>query len=251
MAIEAAIAVGIDAASGEGGFCMASLDREQRVLRLVEGEVEQILDYLGDQPAAFVGINAPARTNMGVIRRQRRQGGQARARGTEIREAEYDLHLRGIAVAATPSREALCPAWVQQGFILYRRLARLGYEPFPAPEKARQWLEVHPEAAFSGLLGRLPLPKPALEGRLQRALVLFEHGVRLEDPMEFLEEITRHRLLLGSLPTEMIPRPSQLDALVAAFTAWVALTRPRDLTRVGNQQEGHIVLPVPELMNRY
>jgi hypothetical protein len=251
MATEEAIAIGIDAASGDGGLCVASLGRDQRVLGVVQGELEQVLEYLGDQPAAFVAINAPALPNMGVVRRQRREAGRVRARGMEIREAEYDLRVRGIAVAATPSRAALCPAWVQQGFILYKQLAGLGYEPFPVSNSARQWLEVHPEAAFCGLLGRLPLPKPSLQGRLQRALVLYERGVRLEDPMAFLEEITRHRLLLGSLPVEMLPRPSQLDALVAAFTAWIALARPRDLTRIGNQQEGHIVLPVPELLNRY
>ena len=57
----------------------------------------------------------------------------------EREKAEYDLHLRGIAVAPTPSREALCPAWVQQGFVLYRQLADLGYQPFPAEEAACQW----------------------------------------------------------------------------------------------------------------
>ena len=250
MTMQEAIAIGIDATSGEGGLSMATLDRDLRVLGLVEADLEQALEYLGDQPAAFVGINAPARLNMGVIRR-RRGDGQGRARGTEIREAEYDLHLRGIAIAPTPSREALCSAWVQQGFTVYRKLTVLGYQPFPANQSARQWLEVHPHAAFCGLLGRLPLPKPSLEGRLQRALVLFEQGVRLGDPMAFLEEITRHRLLSGALPMEMIPRPSHLDALVAAFTAWVALARPRDVSRVGNPQEGHIVLPVPELLTSY
>jgi len=251
MAMQEAIAIGIDATSGEGGLSMATLGRDQRVLGLVEVEIEQALEILGDQPAAFVGINAPARPNSGVIRRRRREDGHSRARGTDLREAEYELRLRGISVAPTPSREALCPAWVQQGFSLYARLAELGYRPFPAGEAACQWLEVHPQAAFCGLLGRLPLPKPSLEGRLQRALVLFERGVRLADPMAFLEEITRHRLLLGVLPMEMILRPSQLDALVAAFTAWLALTRPGDTSRVGNPQEGHIVLPVPELLTNY
>ena len=249
--MQEASAIGIDATSGEGGLSMATLDRDLRVLDLIEVDLEQAVALLQRQQGAFVGINAPARPNMGVIRRRRGEDGQPRARGTEIREAEYDLHLRGIAVAPTPSREALCPAWVQQGFVLYRKLADLGYQPFPAEEAACQWLEVHPQAAFCGLLGRLPLPKPSLEGRLQRALVLFEQGVRMGDPMEFLEEITRHRLLLGALPMEMIPSPSQLDALVAAFTAWVALARPQDISRVGNQQEGQIVLPVPELMTSY
>jgi hypothetical protein len=251
MAIQEAVAVGIDPTSGEGGLSVATLDPGLRVVSLVELDLEHTVAYLGDRPAAFVGINAPAQPNKGVIRRRRRQEGRAGSRGSEIREAEYDLRERGITVAATPSREPLCPAWVQLGFALYRELADLGYRPFPADEVPCQWLEVQPQAAFCGLLGRLPLPRPSLEGRLQRALVLSERGVGLGDPMAFLEEITRHRLLMGALPMEMIPGASQLDALVAAFTSWVALTRPAELTRLGNQQEGHIVLPVPDLMTSY
>jgi hypothetical protein len=251
MATHEAVAVGIDATSGEGGLCVATLGPDLHLLSLAEFDVDHTLAYLEGQPAAFVGINAPARPNTGVIRRRRTRAGGARVRGTDIREAEYDLHARGIAVAATPGRESLCPAWVQLGFALYRELGHLGYQPFPTHEAACQWLEVHPQAAFCALLGRQPLPKPSLEGRLQRALVLFERGVALGDPMAFLEEITRHRLLLGSLPMEMLPGPSQLDALIAAFTSWVALTKPGEITRVGNEQEGHIVLPVPELLTSY
>jgi hypothetical protein len=251
MVMQNAVAVGIDATSGEGGLSLATLDQDLRVVSQAEYDLKQTLAYLGDQPAAFVGINAPAGPNKGVIRRRRREEGHGRARGTEIREAEFDLHARGIPVSATPSREALCPAWVQLGFALYRELPDLGYRPFPADKAACQWMEIHPQAAFCSLLGRLPLPRPSLEGRLQRALVLYERGVRLGDPMAFLEEITRHRLLLGVLPVEMILRPSQLDALVAAFTAWAALTKPQETSRVGNQQEGHIVFPVPELLASY
>ena len=251
MTMHDTVAVGIDATSGEGGLSVATLDGDLRVLSLTELDLEQTLAYLGDQRAVFVGINAPARPNKGVIRRRRRQDGRSQSRGSEIREAEYDLRDRGITVAATPSREALCPAWVQLGFSLYKELVKLGYQPFPAGEAPRQWLEVHPQAAFCGLLGRVPLPRPSLEGRLQRALVLFERGVGLGDPMSFLEEITRHRLLLGALPMDMVPGPSQLDALVAALTSWVGLTAPEAITRVGNRQEGYIVLPVPELMTSY
>ena len=165
--------------------------------------------------------------------------------------AEESLHARGISVSGTPRMEALCPGWVQLGFELYRRLASLEFMPFPSDGAPRQWLETHPHAGFSALLGRSPLARPTLEGRLQRALVLFERGVRIHDPMAFLEEITRHRLLNGLLPMEQLPAQQELDALLAAYTAWLSVMRPSQLAQVGNRQEGYITLPVPVLLDKY
>ena len=42
-----------------------------------------------------------------------------------------------------------------------------------------------------------------------------------------------------------------LDALVAAFTAWVAATSPEGVTVVGPSEEGQIVLPSADLQSRY
>jgi predicted RNase H-like nuclease len=69
--------------------------------------------------------------------------------------------------------------------------------------------------------------------------------------MAFLEEITRHRLLHGLLPTELVLLQEQLDALVAAYTAWLAATKPAELTRLGNKQEGYITLPASTLQDQY
>lgn len=172
-------------------------------------------------------------------------------RGAEIREAEHELNARGIPIGGTPRSEALAPGWMRIGFDLHRRLERLGFKALPEEGPGRQRLETHPHAGFTALLGRAPLPKPTLEGRLQRALILFERGVRMHDPMAFLEEITRHRLLHGLLPMEQVLPQDQLDALLAAYTAWLAFVRPADVCRVGNKQEGFITLPVPRLLERY
>jgi len=69
--------------------------------------------------------------------------------------------------------------------------------------------------------------------------------------MEFFEEITRHRLLKGVLPIEFIYTSEELDALVAAFTAFLAASKPSGVIWVGNKQEGQIVLPVSELRETY
>jgi hypothetical protein len=39
--------------------------------------------------------------------------------------------------------------------------------------------------------------------------------------------------------------------VVAAYTAWVAANHPEQITRLGDAQEGQIVLPVAELKERY
>jgi predicted RNase H-like nuclease len=42
-----------------------------------------------------------------------------------------------------------------------------------------------------------------------------------------------------------------LDAMVAAYTAWLAIRNPTEITRLGNRQEGYISLPAPELQEHY
>jgi predicted RNase H-like nuclease len=140
---------------------------------------------------------------------------------------------------------------MQMGFSLHRRLDGLGYHSFPAEESSRQCLEVYPHACFAVLLEVIPFPKYSLEGRLQRQLALHEKNLNVPDPMRIFEEITRHRLLKGILPVENLYSPGELDALVAAFTAWMAATRPDEITLLGDPAEGQIVLPVAGLKARY
>ncbi len=253
MGSKDSISVGIDTTSGHKAFTVAALDHELGLLRLAAADFDEVIEFLQSQPGAIVALNSPSHVNAGVIRRQLERDGKSPSslRGADIREAEFDLHGRGISVSGTPRLEAQCPAWVQLGFALLRKLLELGYVEYPSHGRPRQWLETHPHAAFSTLLGRSPLAKPSLEGRLQRALLLFERGVKIRDPMSFLEEITRHRLLTGSLPTEIVPLPGELDSLVAAYTAWMAGSRPGEVTRIGNKQEGHMVLPVGALKATY
>jgi hypothetical protein len=114
-----------------------------------------------------------------------------------------------------------------------------------------QWLEVYPHACYCGLLGVTPFPKNSLEGRIQRQLILYDNKLRIPDPMVLFEEITRHRILQGILPLKDLYAPGELDALVAAFTAWVAAIHPERLTTLGHVDEGLLYLPVPELKRHY
>jgi hypothetical protein len=90
-----------------------------------------------------------------------------------------------------------------------------------------------------------------LEGRLQRELLLYELGLHIHDPMVFFEEITRHKLLNGILPFELVHSPAQLDAMAAAYTAWHVLQKPAEAVRLGHPLEGFITLPVSVLKEKY
>jgi hypothetical protein len=245
--------VGIDPTSGRKAFAYAALDRDLNLVSLGDGEIEDVMTFLGSQPAAIVAVNAASRVNKGLVRKQLEQQSLTpghQFRGVDLRVAEYELRERGIAVGGTPGREELCPAWVQAGFSLYSKLLKVGFTPYPEQGPYR-WLETHPHACFCALLGQSPLPKPTLEGRLQRQIVLHDRGVRMKDPMDFFEEITRYKLIKGVLPLELIYAPEILDALAAAFTAWLAAEKPSEVTRVGHDQEGYITLPAGMLKEKY
>ena len=245
--------VGIDTTSGRKAFTYAALDRDLNLIALAEGELEEVAAFLGGYKSATVAVNAPSHVNVGLVRRnlEKQSLTPHLIRGADMRIAEYELRERGITVGGTGSREMLCPAWIQLGFGLYKKLSKLGFKAYPDEGESYLWIETHPHACFSVLLGRSPLPKPTLEGRLQRELILFEHGVRIRDPMNFFEEITRRKLMNGILPMELVHYPEQLDALVAAYTAWLSVNKPSELARLGNKQEGFITLPSSILKEKY
>ncbi len=245
--------VGIDSTSGRKAYTYAALDRELNLIALADAELEDVAAFLGGQKAATAAINAPSQLNRGLVKQMLEAQSLTpghQFRGVDVRMAEYELRGRGIPVSATGARESLCPAWVQAGFELYRRLSRLGFVSYPG-DGSYQWLETHPHACYCVLQEGTLLSKPTLEGRLQRQLILYERGLRIRDPMVFFEEITHHKLVRGILPLDLVFLPEQLDALIAAYTAWLAAEKPAEVSRIGNPAEGYITLPVPTLKEKY
>jgi hypothetical protein len=253
--------VGIDPASGRKSFTYAALDRQLNLVALADGEMEDLTAFLGAQRSAVVAVNAPSGVNRGLVRKKMEgeslTPGLHQVRGAELRLAEHELRLRGMAVSGTPARVDLCPAWMQAGFQLYAKLSGLGFKQLsnvkaPSPPLPNyQWLETHPHACFCVMLEQSPLPKPTLEGRLQRQLVLHDRGLRIKDPMDFFEEITRFKLVKGILPIDSIYPAEMLDVLVAAYTAWFAANQPDQVIFIGSLDEGQIVLPAKELKTKY
>jgi hypothetical protein len=146
-------------------------------------------------------------------------------------------------VYKTPRKAKDAKGWVQIGFSLYEHLGDLGYQPYPTGKGDRRLFEVVPEACYHAWLGQKPLAKRSLEGCLQRQLVLYDLGLDIPDPMLFFEEITRHRLLQGVLPEDELYKAAELQALAAAYVAWLIANRPEEVNLVGDEDEGQIALP--------
>lgn len=235
--------VGVDFSSSRAPCVWAAIDFQARLLALGAGEMDEALAFLGGLPRALVAVNAPPRPNLGLLR-EARLTLEGVGRALDMRLADYELRQRGIHAAATPARREFCPGWMQNAFEFYRRLEALGYQPESVEGAARRWLETQPAACFFQWAGSPPLPRSTLEGRLQRQLILVEEGLQLRDPMDFFEELTRHKLLKGILPLEQLYSSEQLDALAAAGLAWRAATRPAEILRLGDPAEGQLLLPL-------
>lgn len=254
MNLRDSVYIGIDPTSGNNDFHYAVLDGDLNLIALADADMDELVTFLEGQESAFVAINSPSGVNQGLVKKLLVEGKSSPGRsirGADIRLAEYELRERGITVTGTPARVEFCPAWMRVGFGLYERLVQIGFKPYNSDKEGCQFLETHPYACFCVLVESIPFPKPSLEGRLQRQLILNDKGLLINDGMVFFEEITRFKLIRGILPLEVLYIPEQLDALVAAYTAWLSVQRPEDVTRVGNRDEGQITLPVKELKARY
>lgn len=255
MLFKHTIFVGIDPTASQRDISYVALDRDLRLHTLDKGDREEITAFVAGQESAIVAICGPSRPNQGLMKReqvrQRLNPAPRPGRWTRFRVAEYLLYQRKIRTPGTPGKKEDCPGWVQTSIAFFQRLETMGYQPYPSQESKRQVLEVYPHGAFSALLGRIPFKKGTLEGRLQRQLVLHNHGLEVTDPMRIFDQITRYRLLQGILPLEGLYDLDELDALVAAYTAWKASIHPQEITRLGKPEEGEIILPVEKLKQIY
>lgn len=120
------------------------------------------------------------------------------------------------------------------------KIVHAGFKPSSRKSSTRQWLEANAQDCYRAIQPGL-LPRRTLEGRIQRALILYEEGLQINDPMDYFEEITRHKLMQGILPGENIYSARQLDALIAAYVAWMAENRPENVLIKDN-----LILPAQE-----
>ena len=122
-----------------------------------------------------------------------------------------------------------------------RQMTQAGFQSFSKKENPKHWFETSAQDCYHQWVGQNPLPRRSLEGRLQRALALFEQGLRIEDPMDIFEEITRYKLIKGIFRLDNIFSSKELDALAAAYLAWQSVNRPERVVAAGE-----FVLPAQE-----
>jgi len=239
-------AIGIDPSGGRAPVTFAVLDETGALVQLVAGDRQLVFEFIDQNESACVAINAPRGPNKGLVRErlQKLAAGPAHLRGADMRSVEYELKERGLSISPTPGRMDQCPAWMQIGFSLYAHLADLGFASKTAAGAGNLCLETHPHLTYHALLGQTPLPKPSLEGRLQRQLALFDAGIGIKDPMDFFEEITRHKLLKGELPMDLLYLPEELDALAAAYVAHLVRQDAGNVEWIGDEREGQIAVPI-------
>lgn len=250
------IYLGIDPTAGRRPLNYAILDGKLNVVAEGCGQPDDLLKTIEPHPDILCAVDAPFTPNKGLLSDPARRAEVGLPPGkttyTQYRVCEYELKRRGINLYSTPAETDAAPKWMQAGWALYGRLREIGFEAFaPDSSAPRRFFEVHPHATFTVRLGHVPYKKDTLEGRLQRQLMLCDEGVHIPDAMEVLEEITRHRLLSGTLAFRHLRTHDELDALASALTAFYAHTRPSQITLVGDPADGQIVVPAAELKEKY
>lgn len=121
------------------------------------------------------------------------------------------------------------------------RITQLGFKAYANKNDPKQFLVTNPQDCFRALSGHNLLPRRSFEGRLQRSAILYEQGLQIQDPVDIFEEITRYKLIQGILPLEDIYSSKELDALAAAYLAWMAVNRPGKIVL-----KGEFALPAGE-----
>jgi len=241
--------IGLDPTAGKRPIHYAVLDRDLKIVAQNASKFDEVIDVITGYPSAVVAIDAPQSPNQGLMAdpaRRQQLGLAPNGKGwANCKVCEYQMRQHGIGLYLTPGDAASAPSWMQMGFRLCESLRAEGFQMYGSGLGAeRIMLEVHPHGCFTVLLGHRPVRKDTLEGRLQRQIVLYDEGLDIPDPMNAVEEITRHHLREGTLSFPGLCTHDELDALVAAYTACLAARDPARVTLVGDPDEGQIILPV-------
>ena len=209
--------------------------------------IKDMLDTILAYPYAIITVNAPSGPNQGLMAdpffRQRIKPKPLKGRYQKLRYAEYQLSLSGISVPFTPADPEEATNWMKLGFDLYDLMLDEGILPYPADNASRLWMETSVEAAYQLSLGHKLYTRTTLEGQLQRQLHLLQLNLPVMDPMVLFEEVTRFRILTGSLNLSALHPLPLLDSIMAAYVAWLVDKRPNRIHAYGAEDEGLIYLP--------
>jgi len=222
LGVDVSLGRGLDAVLLEEGLVKETWSR------MGPGHLGSLLDEL--RPDA-VAIDAPPRPGLGLLRdpNEAARLPVPPRPGTHLarRIAEYELSRRGIGSHQTHYEEGLLFSWMTAGFEAFRAAERAGFPPYLGRGDGRgAALEVFPYASYVAWAGCL---SPGRRWRL-----------------------TWRRSALAGAGVSGMPEDASIDVVDAACAA---LTGERFLagegTFLGDEREGVIVLPVPQLAEHY
>ena len=118
---------------------------------------------------------------------------------------------------------------------LEKEIILAGFKPYLSHHACRQWVETYPFDCFHSLSGQTPLPRNTVRGRVQRAEILYEQGLRINAPRKFFGGV---RNSVINMTRDAFYTSAELDALMAAGIAWMLINRPVkiDLMREPDRQ---------------
>ncbi|MEN8241500.1 MAG: DUF429 domain-containing protein [Chloroflexota bacterium] len=240
--------IGIDPSRGKKAISYTALNKSLEPVGGGKGELAEVVAFIGGQQQAVVGVVGPSALNQQILMDPERRTALlipiSRGRPGDMRVAEHLLKQRGLPVYRTPSSGGKIPGWMETAFGLHGKLHQLGFAGSGAdPTAERMVIECVPEVCFRAWISGEIMAANLFFGRLQRQLCLYNLGVDIADPMDFFEEITRHRVLHGQVPEGDIWSPSQVQCFAAAYLAWQAKNQPDQVGRVGVVGEGFITVP--------
>lgn len=187
----------------------------------------------GSKPITYAVLD----NDLNVVLRERCDMSYVIAHLTQHKRAilGVDMHYKA---RAAPSQRAQT---IRED--IRKRIMDAGIKPYLSNHAPKQWVETNPMECFRALSGQTPQSRRTLGGLIQRALILYDEGLQINDPMEFFEEITRHHLMAGVMPMELLYSASELDALASAYITWLLINKPVQVDLTKNRGEGMILIP--------
>ncbi|NSW51986.1 MAG: hypothetical protein HPY85_05740 [Anaerolineae bacterium] len=236
--------VGIDINRKPPHFTFIAVDVDFQPIAIDTGPIESVIAYLSGLQYARISINAPLHLNAGILRKQT-QKKNSPGKYPNTRKIEYDLEQLGVTMYHTPDQVLRNDPITASGILLSEYLPQMNMvEGFTEiPEQNHCYFESPAGASFWSLIDAPLLDEDTLMGCIQRQLILFDLDLPLKNPMEFFEELTRHKIKHGTIPTGMVLPVEELNAWINVYCAIESWRSPERMVRLGCSQEGYVFLP--------
>jgi len=231
--------IGIDVQAVQKPYFYTVLNSSLELIACGHGRLPEVMAYLAGQTSSLVAVNGPICLPQDFVQIGLFEAGENGNRPV-IRSGDRELEARGFLDLAVHDHSKKIPLWVERSLELTEGLKQLEYSLESGP---RVFFETQSDAAYWLTTGASPYESRSLEGRLQRQLMLWEFGLTVKDPMNFLEEFTRFRLRTSQVPIDQILPAHELRAMIAASTAWLMDHFPDRVEHLGERNAGEIILP--------